>query len=230
VNQVLALTVSLDESDGVRSVCSSVGLDARIVRSGSETGAGMSMPTLGTQDAWQAARSQLQGKEDALLEARDAVVAERRRLPMVEVERNHAFEGPAGQVGLLDVFEGRRQLLLYRFWFVPGEEPCPGCSQWVRNLGDLEALYAQGVSLAMVSSASFAELDEVRARRGWSVPWYSAIGDDFDAETGYTGDAQINAFLRDGDEVFRTYSTSGRVLETISSHWTLMDLTPLRYR
>lgn len=190
----------------------------------------MSMPSVGTQDAWQAARSQLQVGEDALLEARDAVVGERRRLPMVEVERNYAFEGQAGQVGLLDMFEGRRQLLLYRFWFVPGEEPCPGCSQWVRNLGDLEALHAQGVSLVMVSRASVAELEGARERRGWSVPWYSAIGDDFDAETGYTGEAQINAFLRDGAKVFRTYSTSGRVLETISSHWTLMDLTPLGYR
>lgn len=190
----------------------------------------MIMPSVGTQDAWQAARSQLQVKEDELLEARDAVVAERRRLPIVEVERNYAFEGQAGQVGLLDIFEGRLQLLLYRFWFVPGEDPCPGCSQWVRNLGDLEALRAQGVSLVMVSRASLAELEAVSERRGWSVPWYSAIGDEFDAETGYTGEAQINAFLRAGAKVFRTYSTSGRVLETISSHWTLMDLTPLGYR
>src|SRR5918992_590080 len=89
-------------------------------------GVGMGMPSVTTQDAWQAARSQLQVKEDALLEARDAVVAERRRLPMVEVERNYAFKGRAGQVGLLDMFDGRRQLLLYRFWFIPGEEPCPG--------------------------------------------------------------------------------------------------------
>jgi predicted dithiol-disulfide oxidoreductase (DUF899 family) len=190
----------------------------------------MSMPSVGAQAAWQAARSQLQVKEDALLAARDAAVAQRRLLPMVEVERNYAFEGREGQVGLLDMFDGRRQLLLYRFWFAPGEEPCPGCSQWVRNLGDLESLQAQGVSLVMVSRAPFAELEMVRERRGWSVPWYSAIGDGFDAETAYTGEAQITAFLRDGEKVFRTYSTSGRVLETISSHWTLMDLTPLGYR
>lgn len=190
----------------------------------------MIMPSVGTQDAWRAARSQLQVKEDALLEARDAVVAERRRLPIVEVERNYAFEGQPGQVGMLDIFEGHQQLLVYRFWFVPGEDPCPGCSQWVRNLGDLEALRAQGVSLVMVSRASLAELEVVSESRGWSVPWYSAIGDEFDAETGYTGEAQINAFLRDGAKVFHTYSTSGRVLETISSHWALMDLTPLGYR
>ena len=190
----------------------------------------MSMPRISTQDEWQAARTQLRTKEDAVLKARDAVVAERRWLPMVEVEHNYAFEGPAGRVGLLDMFDGRRQLLLYRFWFAPGEEPCPGCSQWVRNLGHLESLHAQDVSLVMVSRAPSVELEAVRERRGWTVPWFSAVGDDFDAETGYTGEAQVTALLHNEEKIFRTYGTDGRVLETIGSYWTLMDLTPLGYR
>jgi predicted dithiol-disulfide oxidoreductase (DUF899 family) len=191
----------------------------------------MAMPRVGTQEEWQAARSRLQAKEDMLLEAHDAVVNERRQLPMVEVTRNYVFEGSAGLIGLPNMFDGRRQLLLYRFWFPPDEEPCPGCSRWVRNLGDLEALHAQDVSLVMVSHAPSTRLEAVRKARGWtSVPWFSAVDDDFDAETGYTGTAQITAFLRDNNRIFRTYSTEGRVLETITNYWTLMDLTPLGYR
>lgn len=191
----------------------------------------MDTPRVGTHQEWQAARTRLQAKEDALGEARDAVVNERRQLPMVEVTSNYAFEGPDGRVGLPDMFDGRRQLLLYRFWLPPGEEPCPGCTKWVRNLGDLDALHAQDVSLVMVSRAPSARLEAVRSTRGWtSVPWYSALDDDFDTETGYTGTAHITAFLRGDDTIYRTYSAEGPILETITNYWTLIDLTPLGYR
>lgn len=190
----------------------------------------MSVPRITTQEQWQAARSQLRAREDAALDERDTVVTERRELPMVEVQRRYTFEGPGGRVGLPDLFDARPQLLLYRFWFPPGEEPCQGCSAWVRNLGDIESLHAQDVSLVMVSRAASTELEAVRVRRGWTVPWFSAVDNDFDAETGYTGEAQITAFLHAAGKVFRTYSTEGRVLETIGNYWTLMDLTPLGYR
>ena len=190
----------------------------------------MSMPRITARDEWQAARSQLQAKEDAALDARDAIVAERRRLPMVEVEQNYSFAGPTGRVGLLDMFDDRRQLLLYRFWFATGEEPCPGCSQWVRNLGDIESLQPQDVSLVMVSRAPSPELEAVKKRRGWTIPWFSAVVGEFDAETQYVGEAQINAFLHDEDRIFRTHGVEGRVLETVGNYWTLMDLTPIGYR
>jgi len=188
----------------------------------------MGLPEVATQEEWLAARQELRAMEEELARAREALTVERRRLPMVEVIKDYAFDGPQGRIGLLDLFEGRRQLLVYHFWFEPGAEPCEGCSMWMRNLGSVADLNALGTSLALVSPAASADIESVKERRSWAVPWFSTVGDDFSADHGYTGKAQITVFVRDGNTIFRTYVTaSGRDLETLSNHWTLLDLTPL---
>jgi predicted dithiol-disulfide oxidoreductase (DUF899 family) len=188
---------------------------------------GMDLPRITTQEEWLTAREELRAAEEALAQERDTVKAERGRLPMVEIGNGYAFDGPDGRAGLLDLFDGHRQLLTYHFWFEPGGEPCDGCSLWVRNLGYVTGLHERDTSLVLVSPASSAEIEAVRERRNWTVPWFSAIGTDFNDDMGYTGVAQITVFVRDGNSVYRTYATSGSVLETLSNHWSLMDLTPL---
>jgi len=187
----------------------------------------MDLPRITTHEEWVTAREELRAVEETLAKARDAVKAERGRLPMVEIGRDYAFNGPDGRVSLVDLFAGRRQLLTYHFWFEPGGEPCEGCSLWVRNLGYVTGLHEGDTSLVLVSPASSAEIEAVREDRNWIVPWFSAVGTDFNDDMGYTGSAQITVFVRHGNSVFRTYATSGRVLETLSNHWSLLDLTPL---
>lgn len=185
------------------------------------------LPRVTTHEEWLDARRKLLAGEREAAEARDALTAERRRLPMVEIVKDYAFEAPERTVGLLDLFERRRQLIVYHFWFEPDGEPCGGCSQWVNNLGNIAGLYENHTSMAMVSRAPSVEIEAVKASRGWTLPWFSLVGEDFNVDAGYAGEPQITVFLRDADTVFRTYSTSGRVLETIGNEWTLLDLTPL---
>lgn len=186
----------------------------------------MTLPRIATEKEWLAARETLRVEEDRLIETREAVSAARRRLPMVEITKEYTFAGPAGTVGLLELFEGRDQLLIYQFWFEPGEQPCGGCSMWVNNLGRLSYLHDDGTSLAMVSRAPAADLQTIKEERGWTMPWFSVIGDDFNTDTGYVGEAQLTVFVRADDRIFRTYSISGSALTTLSTHWTLLDLTP----
>ena len=187
----------------------------------------MTLPSVATPQDWVAALETLRGEEERLARTREAVIAARRELPMVEFGADHAFEGADGRTRLLDLFEGRGQLLVYHFWFEPGEEPCEGCSLWVSNLGDVANLHARDTTLALVSRAPVADIAAVRERRGLRVPWYSMAGEDFNAATGYVGAAQISVFVRDGDAVYRTYVTQGgKHLETLGNHWTLLELTP----
>ena len=167
--------------------------------------------------------------------ARDALAAERRRQPMVRIEKDYLFDGPHGKLRLLDLFEGRRQLLVYHFMFAPDvhgwpDAGCPGCSMFVDNLGHPSHLHARDTSLALVSRAPLANIEHYRHRMGWKQPWYSSDGSDFNRDMGATNDQGevpgLSVFLRDGDEVFRTYFVSARGLEPVGTVWTLLDLTP----
>lgn len=186
----------------------------------------MELPKIATQEEWLVAREDLLAREEDLARMREAVNAERRRLPMVEITKDYVFDAPQGRIRLPDLFEGRRQLLVYHFWFEPGEEPCEGCSLWVSDLGNLANLHAHGTSLALVSRASSADIEAVKERKGWAAPWF-ATGSEFNADSGYVGAAQITVFLQTGNTIFRTYAVSGRQLETLGNHWTLLELTPL---
>ncbi len=194
------------------------------------------LPKVVSQAEWQAAREKLLLKEKAATRARDALAAERRRLPMVRIDKDYVFEGPAGKASLLDLFDGHRQLILYHFMFAPGVDGwpaagCPGCSLFVDQIGHLAHLHARDTSLALVSRAPMAKIKPYRKRMGWTVPWYSSSGSDFNVDFGVTTDEGetfgLSVFLRDGDSVFRTYHTNGRGVEALGSVWTFLDLTPL---
>jgi predicted dithiol-disulfide oxidoreductase (DUF899 family) len=196
----------------------------------------MNRPQVVSAAEWEAAREELLREEKAATRARDALAATRRRLPMVRIEKDYGFEGPDGRATLLDLFEGRRQLLLYHSMFAPDVEGwptagCPGCSMFVDQVGHLAHLHARDTSFVLVSRAPLANIERYRERMGWSIPWYSSEGTDFNADFGATRENGetfgLSVFLRDGDDVFRTYFTAGRGVEALGSVWTFLDLTPL---
>jgi predicted dithiol-disulfide oxidoreductase (DUF899 family) len=187
----------------------------------------MNLPQVVSPAEWQAAHEALLVKEKEATRARDALAAERRRLPMVRFDKDYLFDGPDGHVNLLDLFDGRRQLIVYHFMFDTGSAPCEGCSFFVDNVGHLAHMHARGTSFVLVSRATLAEIDTFRQRMGWAVPWCSTLGDGFNADCGITTGFGLSVFLRDGDSVYRTYFTSGRGVEALGSVWTFLDLTPL---
>ena len=193
------------------------------------------LPPIVSQQVWQAAQAKMLEKEKHATRARDALAAERRRQPMMRIDKDYAFEGPHGQAHLRDLFEGRRQLFVYHFMFAPDvhgwpDAGCPGCSMFVDNLCLPVHLHARDTSLALVSRAPLANIERYRKRMGWEQPWYSSDGSDFNCDMGATteqGEAPgLSVFLRDGDEVFRTYFVSARGLEMTGTVWSLLDLTP----
>jgi predicted dithiol-disulfide oxidoreductase (DUF899 family) len=189
------------------------------------------LPTIVSKADWQAARDDLMVKEKAAARARDALAAERRRLPMVRIDKDYVFDGASGKARLIDLFEGRRQLILVHFMFGPDwSEGCVGCSMTVDAMGHIAHLNARDTSMALVSRAPLAKLTDYRQRMGWTVPWYSSYGTDFNFDFDVTeGDKEksaVSVFLRDGDNVYRTYVTSGRGDEMLGSVWSYLDLTP----
>jgi len=214
-------------------------------------------PQIVSRADWLSARKELLAKEKELTRHRDAVNAERRRLPMVRIEKDYVFDGPAGKVRLLDLFGGRCQLVVYHFMFDPSwDEGCPSCSFLVDNIGHLSHLYARKTSLALVSRAPLAKIEPFKRRMGWTFPWYSSFGSDFNydfhvtmdeavapVEYNYTDKAELvrkgepyftqgeshglSVFLRDGDRVFHTYSTYARGADLLAGTYNYLDLTPM---
>ena len=183
--------------------------------------------TVVTPEQWQEAHERLLAKEKAAMRAADELAAERRRMPMQRVEREYVFDAGDRQVSLLDLFEGRPQLAVYHFMFEPGdEEGCGGCSMFVDQLTHLAHLNARDVSFALVSRAPIARLHAYRDWMGWDVPWVSCGDSTFNPDMGVRGGFGFNVFLRDGDDVLRTYFTSGRGVEAIGSVWSILDRTP----
>ena len=194
------------------------------------------LPKIVSREEWQRARDQLLIKEKAATKARDALNAERRRLPMVRIEKDYVFEGPNGKVRLLDLFEGRRQLIVYHFMFAPGvggwpTAGCPGCSMVVDHIGPLEHLHARDTSLVLVSLGPLAALEAYKQRMGWKVPWVSSAGTSFNADFGLSTDEGetfgLSCFLRDGEAIYHTYFTNQRGIEVVVSSFTLLDWTVL---
>ena len=135
----------------------------------------MSLPTIASREEWLAARTELLAKEKDLTRQRDALNAERRNLPMVEIEKDYVFDGPKGSVRLADMFEGRAQLIIYHFMFDPEwEDGCPSCTAGTDELspGFLEHLHTRDTTYAMVSRAPLAKLERWKAQRGWDLHWY----------------------------------------------------------
>jgi predicted dithiol-disulfide oxidoreductase (DUF899 family) len=191
----------------------------------------MQTPRIVTPEEWHAARLDLLVKEKQLTKARDAMAAERRRMPWTAVDEAYAFEGPSGTASLLDLFEGRRQLILYRAFFEPGvhgwpDHACVGCSMVADQVAHVAHLHARDTTLAFASRAPQADIERVKARMGWEMPWYT-ITDGFDADFGVDQWHGTNAFIRDGDRVFRTYLVDNRGDEAMGSTWSYLDITAL---
>ena len=189
----------------------------------------MNLPPVVSPDEWQAARDALLAKEKEAMRASDALAAERRRLPRVKIEKDYVFDGPGGDARLPDLFEGRRQLLLYHFMFGPNQDAgCDGCSMFVDQVGHLAHLHARDTTFAMVSKASVEEIEAHRRRMGWAHPWYSlGDGQGLYDELGVGDGFAFNVFLRDGDRVLRSYRASNRGVEAIGSVWSFLDRTPM---
>ncbi|MGH9487045.1 MAG: DUF899 domain-containing protein [Terriglobales bacterium] len=188
-------------------------------------------PPIVSQPEWETARQQLLVKEKALTRSRDALAAERRRMPWMAVEKNYEFDGPTGKVGLLDLFEGRRQLVVYRAFFEPGVfgwpgHACRGCSLGADQVVNLAHLNARDTTLVYASRAPQADIVRLKARMGWQMPWYT-ITDGFDVDFGVDQWHGHNVFFRDGERVFRTYFINNRGDEAMGSTWSYLDVTPL---
>ena len=191
----------------------------------------MELPPIVSPPAWNAAWEDMLAEEKALTRARDALAAKRRRMPRMLVEREYRFDGPAGPASLLDLFAGRRQLIVYRHFFEPGvrnwpEKSCPGCTMMAEQDAHPAHLNARDTTLVYVSRAPQADIRRYAERTGWRVPWYT-ITDDFDKDFGVGEWHGTNVFLRDGDEVFRTYFVNGRGDEQLGTTFSYLDITPL---
>ncbi|MCC6953547.1 MAG: DUF899 domain-containing protein [Deltaproteobacteria bacterium] len=224
------------------------------------------LPTVVTREAWLQSRKLLLEKEKAFTRARDALNAERRKLPMVELTKQYSFEGPNGRVSFVDLFDSSRQLIIYHFMFDPDSPPpgqsgapwsegCPGCSFMLDNIPHLSHFRARDTSFVVVSRAPLAKIEPFKRRMGWTLPWVSSFGTEFnydfqvtiDPEKGstewnYRDTAQLvqenkipatkgelpgaSVFLRDGERVFHTYSTYARGLDALMGSYQYLDLTP----
>src|ERR1700735_3719530 len=191
----------------------------------------MNTPPIVSQQEWETARQQLLVKEKAFTRSRDALAAERRRMPWMPVEKKDEFDGPQGRLSLLDLFEGRKQLIVYRAFFEPGvfgwpDHACRGCSLGADQVSHLSHLNARDTTLAYASRAPQPDIERLKARMEWKMPWYT-ITDSFDTDFGVDEYHGHNAFIRDGDKVFRTYFITNRGDEAMGSVWSYLDITAL---
>ena len=185
----------------------------------------MALPEIVSEQAWRDANAALNEKEKAATRARDALAAERRRLPAMEVSTDFTFEGPSGPVSFLDLFEGRPQLILYHFWFPEDGDACPGCTMFTDQVSELEHLNARDVTFALVSRAPQERIQAYKQRMEWDIPWYTDTLA-FQEACGTTEYFRLQVFLHDGDRVYQTYETTSRGVEALGSVWTFLDLTP----
>jgi len=217
----------------------------------------MTVPQVVSRDEWLTARKALLKEEKDATLAQDAVSASRRELPMVKIEKDYVLEGPDGKTSLLELFEGRKQLIVYHFMFSPDdEEGHNSCSLLVDNISHATHLHANNTTIALISRAPLAKLSRFKTRMGWTVPWYSSFGSDFNYDFHVTNDESVapveynykdkatliekgtpwyisgewqglSVFLRDGDDVFHTYSAYERGIDALVNTYTYLDLTPL---
>jgi predicted dithiol-disulfide oxidoreductase (DUF899 family) len=195
----------------------------------------MLTPPIVSAQEWEASHQQMLVKEKEFSRARDTLAAMRRRMPWTPVMKQYQFEGPAGSMSLLDLFDGRRQLIVYRAFVDPGvygwpEHGCVGCSLMADHVGNLAHLNARDTTLVYVSRGSQADLQRVKTRMGWDIPWYTIVPDDagaFDVDFGVNEWHGTNAFIRDGDRVFRTYFINNRGDEVFVNTWSFLDMTAL---
>jgi predicted dithiol-disulfide oxidoreductase (DUF899 family) len=186
----------------------------------------MNAPRIVTREEWQAARDALLVKEKEATRLLDAIAAERRRLPMVPFRNDYPFEGPEGKVGLLDLFEGRRQLIVYQFMDNGPDDVCSGCASFTDNVPRLEHLHARDTSYAVVSNMPWAQIEALKKRMAWTMPFYSSRGTTFSTDNGAGRGFGLCVFLRQGTDIFQTYFTTARGGDRPRFDFNMLDLTP----
>ncbi|MEO8129639.1 MAG: DUF899 domain-containing protein [Bryobacteraceae bacterium] len=217
----------------------------------------LAIPAIVSQDEWLTERKKLLAHEKELTRQSDHVNAERRRLPMVRLDKHYAFDGPNGKQSLQDLFDGRRQLIVYHFMFDPAwDQGCSGCTGFVNALGDLSMLRDRQTTFVVISRAPLVKLEKYKTEKGWSIPWYSSFGSDFNYDFHATLDENVapleynymdkgellrkkgpdhlpkgeahglSVFFAIGNDVFHTYSTYARGAEGITDSYSLLDITP----
>jgi predicted dithiol-disulfide oxidoreductase (DUF899 family) len=193
----------------------------------------LSRPPVVSQSEWDAALKDMAEHERSAATAMNDLAAARKRMPMVRVEHTYEFEGPDGRRSLLELFDGRSQLIIYRFFFEEGvagwpDAGCVGCSSFADGIPNLGLLHARDITFAMASPAPQANLRRYAERMGWTdVPWYTIRTERFSADFGVAEWFGLNVFLRDGDEVYRTYFLQhGPMVQKIGSVWSVFSLTP----
>ncbi|HEX3931668.1 MAG TPA: DUF899 family protein [Nocardioides sp.] len=184
------------------------------------------LPPVVSAQEWQQARADLLVEEKELTRSLDRLAARRRRLPAVRVETSYAFQGPDGPSTLLDLFGERRQLAVYQFMDVGPDGFCPGCTHLTRNVTDLATLAEEGVAWATVSEMPLEQMRGYWREQGWQVPFYSSRGTSFAADCGVEGGFLLSLFLRDGDDIYRTYSTTQRGVDRLLFVNNVLDLAP----
>ena len=186
-----------------------------------------SLPEIVSAGQWQQDRDELLKAEKEATRALDALAARRRRLPMVRFDNaSYVFDTPAGPKTLLDLFAGQQQLVVYQFMDNGPDDFCPGCTHFTRNVADLATLAATGVSWATVSNMPLAQIEAYKARMGWTMPFVSSRGTTFADDCGASGGFALSVFLRDGQDVYRTYSTTARGVDRLLFANNILDLTP----
>jgi predicted dithiol-disulfide oxidoreductase (DUF899 family) len=188
-----------------------------------------------SKQEWEDARQRLLVNEKEVTRAQDALAAERRRMPWLAVTEAYEFDGPDGRMSLLDLFGGRRQLIVYRAFFEPGvhgwpEHACPGCSLMADQVAHLAHLNARDTTLVFASRGPQAEIERLKARMGWDIPWYTILtknGHAFDVDFDVDEWHGTNAFIREGRDVFRTYFLNNRGDEKMGGTWSYLDVTAL---
>jgi predicted dithiol-disulfide oxidoreductase (DUF899 family) len=183
------------------------------------------MPPVVSPEEWQRQRDELMVAEKEATRDLDRLAARRRRLPMVQFDTSYSFEGPDGPRTLLDLFEGRRQLAVYQFMDVGPDAFCPGCTWFTKNVADLPDLAENGVSWATVSEMPLAQIEDYRKKMGWDLPFLSSRGTTFIHDCGADGGFMLSLFLRDGDDVYRTWNTS-RGVDRLLFVNNMLDLAP----
>jgi predicted dithiol-disulfide oxidoreductase (DUF899 family) len=215
----------------------------------------MALPEVVSREQWLEARMRLLAEEKKLTRRRDALNAERRRLPMVRVDKEYVFDTPGGKVALAGLFGDRRQLFVHHIMFGPDwDAACPSCTQYTSEFNEslITRLRARDTAFAMVCRAPLAKIEAYTAGRGWALPWYSSFGSDFNYDFGVTLDKAAglvsynyrpeedlagrdepvelpgaSCFLREGDEIFHTYSAYARGLDHTDFAYAFLDLTAL---
>jgi predicted dithiol-disulfide oxidoreductase (DUF899 family) len=186
----------------------------------------MAKPEVVTVEEWQEAHLELLRAEKEATRALDALAARRRRLPMVQFSNDYTFDTQVGPRTLVDLFEGREQLVVYQFMDVGPESFCPGCTKFTNTVSDLEGLADAGVSWLTVSNMPLAQIEDYKGRKGWAMPFVSSHGTSFSEDCGANGGFMLSVFLRDGRDVYRTYSTTARGVDRIVFPHNILDLCP----